>query len=209
MGLFLMQTGNRLANLAHRTKHLLLLMLLMERKKEVAMTSAAIIHPSAPGHILVAAVSLSFQGFSIRWSWQWNHSHISAHGCPSSILSYPTETTYPHCKIIIKPVRLLLQADSPKLRNQSHLSAAKAVVIISILLTIIGSCEAKRSRYLMEARGICQYKEKTPRDHNYFACVVFKPHFQGFCDMDAGIKELTYSNIFLFSLFTHLQILKN
>lgn len=60
MGLFLVQTGNRLANLACRTRHLLFLMLVMERRgKEVAMTSAVIIHPSAPGHILVAAVSLS------------------------------------------------------------------------------------------------------------------------------------------------------
>lgn len=67
MELFLLQTGNRLANLASRSRHLLLLMLLMERKgKEVAMTSAVLIHPSAPGHILVAAVSLPLQGFSIR-----------------------------------------------------------------------------------------------------------------------------------------------
>lgn len=101
MGLLLVQKGNRLANLACRTRHLLLLMLLMERRgKEVAVTSAVIIHPSAPGHILVAAVSFCLQGFGIRW----NHSHISAHGCPSRVLDYPTEITYPHCRILTKPL---------------------------------------------------------------------------------------------------------
>lgn len=67
MGQFLVQTGNRPANLACRARHLLLFMLLMERRgKEVTMTSAVIVQPSAPGDILVAAVSLSLQGFSIR-----------------------------------------------------------------------------------------------------------------------------------------------
>lgn len=110
MGQLLVQTGNRPANLACRARHLLLFMLLMERRgKEVAMTSAVIVHPSAPGHILVAAVSLSLQGFSIRWSWQWNHSHISAHSYPSRVLSYPTETTCPCCRTLIKPYTLLLR----------------------------------------------------------------------------------------------------
>lgn len=144
MGQFLVQTGNRPANLACRARHLLLFMLLMERRgKEVATTSAVIVHPSAPGHILVAAVSLSLQGFSIRWSWQRNHSHISTHSYPSTVLSYPTETPFPHCRTLIKPLhsisRLfsvrLLQTDLPKLVSQPHLPAAKSVVITAVLLT--------------------------------------------------------------------------
>lgn len=67
LGLFLVQTGNGLAKLAWRTRHLLLLMLLREwRENEVAMTSAVSVHPTSPGHILVAAVSLSLQGFGIK-----------------------------------------------------------------------------------------------------------------------------------------------
>lgn len=34
--------------------------------KEMAMTSAVSVRPTSPGHILVAAVSLSLQGFGIK-----------------------------------------------------------------------------------------------------------------------------------------------
>lgn len=59
--------GMGLAELAWRTRHLLLLVLLREwRGKEVAMTSAVSVCPTSPGRILVAAVSLSLQGFGIK-----------------------------------------------------------------------------------------------------------------------------------------------
>lgn len=86
-GLFLGQTGDRLAELEQRTRHLLLPLLPRDwRGKEVAMASAVSVHPTSPGCMLVAAVSLPFQGFGTKGSWQQNHSHVSAHGYPGRAL---------------------------------------------------------------------------------------------------------------------------
>jgi len=63
LGLFLLQTGNGLAELAWFYRHLLLR---EWRGKEAATTSAVSAHPTSPGRILVAAVSLSLQGFGIK-----------------------------------------------------------------------------------------------------------------------------------------------
>lgn len=60
----------------------------------------------------------------------------------------------------------------------------------------------------MEVRNICQYKEDSQRPKFLCLCSFLKPLFQSCCDMDAGIKEWPHSNLFIFGLFTHFQILK-
>lgn len=109
-GLFLGQTGNGLAELEQRTRHLLLPLLPRDwRGKEVAMASAVSVHPTSPGCMLVCWWQLS-ASLSKALAQREVGSRITAMFLPMAILAEPCQNIAAKKQltsaILLKPLAL-------------------------------------------------------------------------------------------------------